>query len=94
MTTINGRLKNAWNAFIGRDPTVGFSYSELGQSSGINPSRIRLIRGNAKSIVSSVYNQIAVDCSSININHVRLNEDGRFVEVIDDDLNRDRKSVV
>lgn len=88
MATINGRLKNAWNAFMGRDPTGVFSYAELGQSSGINPSRIRLIRGNAKSIVSSVYNQIAVDCSSININHVRLNEDGRFVEVIDDDLNR------
>lgn len=86
MPLIGDRLKNAWNAFMGRDPTR--SYFGYGQGSGMNPYRPRLIRGNLKKVVSSVINQISVDCSSININHVRLNDDGNYLETIDDSLNR------
>lgn len=86
MPLFNGRLKNAWNAFMGRDPTSLYQYR--GYASSINPSRPRLNSGNAKSIMSSIFNQIAVDCSMINIQHVRLDEDKKFKEVIDDSLNR------
>lgn len=82
------RLKNAWNAFMGRDPTYGYQYIDFGPSSGTNPSRARFTRANARSIVGSVYNQIAVDCSSIDIKHVKLDKEGKFAEVMDDSLNR------
>lgn len=86
MPPIGNRLKNAWNAFMGRDPT--YPYFNYGQGSGMNMSRPRLIRADLKKIVASVINQIAVDCSSINVNHVRLDENGKYLETIDDDLNR------
>lgn len=87
MSDIKGRLKNAWNVFWGRDPTENI-YTSYGISSGYNPSFPRLIRGNSKSVVSSVYNQIAVDCASIDIKHVRLDDEGKFSELIDDELNQ------
>lgn len=85
---VTERLKNAWGAFRGtRDPTeeFGFYVSEISSSS--KPDRTILTRGGSKTIVSSVYNQIGVDCSSIDIVHARLNENGEFMEVIRDDLN-------
>jgi hypothetical protein len=82
---ITERFKSAWNAFMGRDPTI--QYVNAGYSYSINPNRPRLSRTNNKSIVSSVYNQIAVDCSSIDVNHVKLGDDGKFKEIIYDQLN-------
>lgn len=86
MPTLSERLKNGWNAFLGRDPTT--VYPNYGISSSLNPSRPRLIKGNIRNVVSSVYNKISVDCSAININHVRVDSDGNYVETIDDSLNR------
>lgn len=77
------RAKNAWHIFRGRDPTPTHAV----YSSGYNPGRVRLNRTNSKSIVTSVYNQIAVDVSSVDINHVRLTEERKFSEIIYDDLN-------
>jgi hypothetical protein len=85
MAAVGERLKNAWNAFLGRSPT---QYEYKGYSSTVNPSRPRLRNGSAKSIISSVYNWIAVDCSSINFNHVRVGDDGKFTDIIDSSLNR------
>lgn len=87
MASIVGRFKNAYNAFKERDPTDMYPYAYIGQGGGINPSRIRLTGINSKSVVSSIYNQIAVDCSVINVNHVQLNEDGNYKETINDSLN-------
>lgn len=84
MSTLNDRVRNAWNAFTGRDPTPVYNY---GQSSSVRPDRPRLTRGNERSIVTAVLNRIAMDCSSISIQHVRLDENDRFVEEIDDRLN-------
>ena len=94
MPTLGERLRKSWNAFIGRDPTdlaapvtsAGASIIEYG--SYYRPDRPRFTRGNERSIVSTIYNQIAVDVSAININHIRIDENGRFVEVIDDSLNQ------
>ena len=79
------RLKDAWNVFSGRDPTR--YRPNLGASSSYRPDRVRLSRGNERSIVTAVYNRIAIDASSINIQHVRLDKDKRYVEDMDSDLN-------
>lgn len=85
MPILGDRIKNAWNAFRGRDPTPQYTYS---YGTGQRPDRTRMSRTNIRSILSAVYNQIAVDCSSININHVRLDENGRYKETIQSSLNR------
>lgn len=85
MANLGGRFKNAWNAFTGRDPTYNFSY--IGQSSGYNPGSPRINAIRMKSAVSSIYNKIAVDCSTYNIVHARLDEEGNFISIIKDSLN-------
>ena len=79
------RLKHAWNAFLNRDPT--FNYQNIGTSYSYRPDRFRLTRGNERSIVTSVYNRIALDVAAINIQHVQLDKEGRFLNVIPSDLN-------
>lgn len=81
--SFSSRLKKAWNAFKNRDPT--FNYQGAGYS--YRPDRPRLTRGNERSIVTSVYNRIALDVSSMTIQHIRLDNNGRFVEAIESDLN-------
>lgn len=80
---IGSRLKHAFNAFMNRDPT----YTPSGSSYSIRPDRPRLSRGNERSIVTSVFNRIALDVASIDIKHCRLDENGRYVEDIDSGLN-------
>lgn len=80
---IGSRLKHAYNAFMNRDPT----YTPIGSSYSIRPDRPRLSRGNERSIVTSVFNRIALDVASIDIKHCRLDENGRYVEDIDSGLN-------
>lgn len=89
MPSLGERLRNSWNAFLGRDPTKEIrKYYETAYGSSYRPDRVRLSRGNERSIVTSIYNQIAVDVSQVNIKHVRVNQNNQFVEVIDSDLNR------
>lgn len=81
------RFKNAWSAFRGnRDPTP-YSFGEMSYT-GRRPDHRRYNRNNLKMVVGAIYNQIAVDCSLINLNHVRLDENGRYVETIRSKLNR------
>lgn len=82
--SFGSRLKHAWNAFFNRDPTV---YKDIGGSYSYRPDRPRFSRGNEKSIVTSVYNRIALDVAAINIQHVRLDENGRFLSSIKSSLN-------
>lgn len=79
------RVQRGWNAFRNRDPT--FNFQNLGEISYYRPDRPRFTRGNERSIVTSVYNRIALDASSICIQHVRLDNNGRFSSVIDSGLN-------
>lgn len=85
--TVGTRLKHAWNAFLNRDPTK-YGYGDLGVSHSYRPDRPRLSRGNERSIITAIYNRIALDISQITIQHCRLDEDGRFIEVIDSNLNK------
>lgn len=82
--SFGSRLKHAWNAFTGNDQT---NYRDLGMSYSYRADRPRMSRGNERSIVTSVYNRIALDVAALNIQHVRLDENGRFLSVIDDRLN-------
>ena len=85
MPSLIDRLQHGWNAFTGRDPTMHYPY--LGSSYTVRPDRVRFSRGNERSIVTSVYNRIALDVAAISINHCKLDDDGRFLEVIDSKLN-------
>lgn len=78
------RLAHAWNAFTSRDPT---QYIITGPGYSSRPDRPRLSRGNEKSIATSIFNRIALDVSSVNIKHCRLDKHGRYVEDIDSGLN-------
>lgn len=82
---IGSRLRHAWNAFFNRDPTR--EYRSGGMSYSYRPDRPRFSKGNERSIVTSVYNRIALDVSSIAIQHVRLDENGRYIETINSGLN-------
>lgn len=77
------RLKHAWSAFNGEP----INYRDLGASYSYRADRPRMSRGNERSIVTSVYNRIALDVAAINIRHVKLDEDGRFISIIEDGLN-------
>lgn len=83
---VSSRLKHAWNAFVNnRDPTA--SYRDIGPGYSYRPDRPRLTRGNERSIITSVYNRIALDVAAIDIRHVKLDENDRFSEIIDSGLN-------
>ena len=83
--TLGSRLINAWNVFKNnRDPTDNYDYSS---GSAYRPDRPRLTRGNAKSISASVFNRIALDVAAIDVKHCRLDEEDRFVEIMDSGLN-------
>ena len=83
--TIGSRIKHAWNAFLNRDPTTTYpDYS--GGGSYYRPDRVRLTRGNERSIITSIFNRIALDVASIDIRHCRLDENDRFKEYVDSTL--------
>lgn len=83
--SLGSRLKSAWNAFFNKDPTD--YWRDIGGSYSYRPDRTRFSRGNERSIVTSVYNRIAMDCAAIDVRHVRLDENGRFTDVINSGLN-------
>lgn len=82
---IRDRIKHAWNALTSRDPTSQYRY--YGESSSTRPDRAKLSRGNEKTIVTSIYNRISLDFAMMRIEHVRLDEEGRYVETIKSGLN-------
>ena len=87
MPTLRERVKRSWSAFMGRDPTKSTSDVSYGYSTSFRPDRQRLTRTSASSIVSGVYNRIALDVAAIKIRHVKVDDNGNYVETIDSDLN-------
>lgn len=84
--SFGSRLKHAWNAFTG-NIQMNYRDLDLGMSYSYRADRPRMSRGNERSIVTSVYNRIALDVAALNVQHVRLDENGRFLSVINDGLN-------
>lgn len=81
---LSSRLKHAWNAFFNRDPPV---YRDIGAGYSYRPDRPRLTRGNERSIVTSVFNRIALDVSAVKIRHVNNDDNGRFLSEVDSGIN-------
>ena len=84
--SFGSRLKHAWNAFMNRDPTI--HYRDIGNGYSYRPDRPVFTRGNERSIITSVYNRIALDVSAIDIKHCKLDENGRFIEEVNSHLNK------
>lgn len=82
--TFGSRLRHAWDVFRNREPT--YNYADTGPASSYSPYRNRLTGGNDRSIVTSIFNRIALDVASIDIRHCRTDENGRFKEYIDSSL--------
>ena len=87
MPTILERIRHGWDAFINnKDPTIAKN-EWYGSTSFYRPDRVRLTRGNERSIVTSIYNRIATDVASIPIRHIRTDKNGRYEETIKSKLN-------
>ena len=83
--SLGDRLKHGWNAFM--NPIESFRY-DYGRASYINPDRVRMTSNNVQSIVTPVYNRIALDVAALDIKHVKMDDlNERFKEVVDDGLN-------
>lgn len=95
MASIRQRLQHAWNAFRNnRDPTeyMGAVYNGVtsistGYTSSSRPDRLRLTRGKERSIITAIYNRIAVDTAAVKIQHVRADKNGRYIETIKSNFN-------
>ena len=83
---LKDRFQKAWNAFFNRDPTDDYVYQDYGIQTSYRPDRPRLLIGNERTIVVSIFNRIALDAASINIRHVKTNDEERFEEVINSGL--------
>ena len=82
------RLQHAWNAFKGNEKQMPVYPYQLGGGYNYRPDQIRFAPGTERSIVTAVYNRIAIDVAAIKVQHVRLDQNGRYTEVIDDQLNK------
>lgn len=84
--SIGSRLKHAWNAFFNKDPTP--VRWDAGSAYAYRPDRPRLTRGNERSIVTAVYNRIALDVSALKMRHCRIDKNERYIEDVESKLNR------
>lgn len=86
MPKLTERFRNGWNAFFNnKDPTS--SSFQYGYSTTIRPDRPYISSGTEKTIVNSIYNRIAMDVAAVDIRHVKIDENGRFEEIVNDSLN-------
>src|SRR5574344_1750698 len=84
--SVSSRLKHAWNVFRARDETESYNYQDMSMYSSYNPTRPRVLTGNERSIITAVYNRIAMDVAAYDIQHVRVDDNGRYVETINSSL--------
>ena len=83
---LGNRLQHAWNAFVNnRDPTP--VYRGVNTMYARRPDRVRFTSGNERTIVTAVYNRVAMDAASIDIRHARLDDNERFIGDMDSGLN-------
>lgn len=87
LKNLGGRLMHAWNAFSNREAVYGYPQYDFGMGYSIRPDRVRLTLGSERTIVSSIYNQIAIDVSAISVVHARMDQNGRFLGSVSSGLN-------
>ena len=88
MESFKSRLMHGWNAFRGINQEPPLTTQDLGFVSSHNPGRVRLSMSSEKSIISTVTNRIALDVASFDFQHVKLDQNGRYLETINDSLNQ------
>lgn len=91
MAKLTDRLRNGWNAFRNKDPAYDKKFLDFAPQTYISstrPDRMHFSRGIDRTIVSAIYNRIAIDVSSCDYRHVKIDENGRYLEEINSDLNR------
>lgn len=81
--SLTDRIRSGWNAFMNKDPTFTYPTS----ATSYRPDRLRLSRGNERSIITAVMNRIAVDAAQCRVEHIKTDENGRYLEPMDSDLN-------
>lgn len=91
--TIRERFSNAWNAFVAKEKRkdaedAAFKNNSLGYLNTVREDKTRLRIGNERSILASIYNRIAVDVAAINLQHSRVDQNGKYLEPIDSELNQ------
>lgn len=86
MATIGSRLKHAWNAFINQDNANRDPFSAA-VTYGPRPDRVRFSYSHERSIISSIYTRLTIDVASVDMRHVRLDDNDRYLEDIDSGLN-------
>lgn len=88
--TFGERLKHAWNVFKSRDPTGYWKDRSYAYGSEYRPQYSRPFFGAAsdRSIVTAIKNRIAVDAAQVDIQHVKLDDNNRYLETLDSGLNR------
>lgn len=84
--SIGSRIRHAWNAFTNRDDEIGFKSHGVTMY-GSRPDRSRLTFSNERSLISSIYTRLSIDIASINIRHIRLDGNNRYVEDVNSGLN-------
>ena len=84
---LKDRFQKAWNAFFDRERKDDYVYQDYGMQTYIRPDRPRFSYGTEKTIVTAIFNRIALDVAGSTINHVRTDDEGEFLETIDSGLN-------
>jgi hypothetical protein len=87
MARLGSTLKHAWNVFTTQEERRKAEPRSFGGSYGARPDRTRLRVPNERSMISSIYTRLSVDVASIDMRHIRLDEQRRYVEDIDSGLN-------
>ena len=86
--SLGSRVQSAWNAFFNKDPTTENSGAiDIGTAYSSRPDRVKFTRGNEKSIVTAVFNRIALDTAAVSIEHVRLDDNDRYIYSMSSKLN-------
>lgn len=91
--TIRERFSNAWNAFVAKDrrkdaEDAAFKYTPLGYLTTQREDKTRLKIASERTILASIYNRIAVDVAAINLQHSRVDQNGKYLEPIQSELNQ------
>ena len=87
------RIRHAWNVFRAKNEDTNiqdspYTYTNLGMISTVSPTRPLITRGNERSIITSAFNRIAIDVAGFDIQHIKTDQNGRYLETIDDSLNQ------
>lgn len=81
------RMRSAWNAFVNQEPDHIQSYGDYGVSYARRPDATRMSMTNEGSIIGAVYNRISLDAAAVDIRHVKLDDNDRYLETVNSGLN-------